>query len=270
MNFKEYRESGGVNFSTLKYIAKSPLHYQYAVSNEREDNTGLLKGRATHTAVFEPDEFAKRYVIFEGKRRAGKEWEQFQEDHAEQEILKLDEYKQVLAVRDAVRKHSVAGKILRHGTPEKSISWVDKRTGLLCKGRLDWFNDSVLADLKGTPDVDARRFGALAARQKYFVQMAWYYDGLKEALGITPEKVSIIAAEINAPHDVAVFTLTEDDLIAGQEVYQEWLIKVAECRESGIWLGRYPEEELLSLPKYVFDDDQEDGTGLIITNEEGE
>jgi hypothetical protein len=272
MNFSEYCALDAVNFSTLKSIDKSPLHYRYAVDVGREDTTGLLKGRATHTAVFEPDEFKSRYTIFPGKRRAGKEWTEFLAAHEGQEILKTDEYEQILAVRDAVHRHPVASKILAKGVAEETIQWRDEKTGLLCKGRLDWFNTAVLADLKGCSDGDARRFGALVARMKYHVQMAWYLDGLNAALDISPEKCSIIAAEINAPHDVAVFTLTDDDLLAGRETYEGWLQKVVECRESNTWPGRFPEEHLLSLPKYIFDDpDQDDATlGLIISDPEEE
>lgn len=261
--FRQYVSIDAINFSTLKYIDESPLHYQHAVRFGREDSTSLLKGRATHTAVFEPDEFGRRYAVFKGKIRRGAEWDAFKSAHAEDDILRLDEYEETLAIRDAIRRHPVAGRLLENGHPEQTITWTDARTGLRCKARLDWYSESVLFDLKGTPSVNARRFGALAARMKYHVQGAWYSDGLMTAVGIRPP-VKIVAVEVKPPYDVAVFPLSDEDLFAGSETYQGWLDRVVECRESGLWPGRYPSEEPLCLPRYVFEDESmEDGTFTV-------
>jgi exodeoxyribonuclease VIII len=266
--FADYLKKEAVNFSTLKYMDKSPLHYQHALRFPREDSTSLLKGRAAHTAVFEPDEFGRVYAVYKGKIRRGKDWDAFKAVHPEDSILKLDEYNQALAIRDAVRNHPVAGMILLGGYAEQSIEWTDQLTGIRCKARLDWYNDIALADLKGTGSVDARWFGSLAARMKYHAQAAFYSDGLVAATGRRPPP-KLIAVETNPPYDCAVFPLSDDDLFAGTETYQGWLKRVVECRESGVWPGRYPVEEPLCLPRYVFEDeDQEDGTSMVVEEEE--
>jgi PDDEXK-like domain of unknown function (DUF3799) len=270
ISFADYAAQDAVNFSTLKAIDKSPLHYQHAVKFGREDNTGLLKGRATHTAVFEPDEFMRKYAVYKGKRRGTKEWYLFAALHHREDIIKLDEYEQALSIRDAVRRHPVAGPLLARGNAEESITWVDPDTGIKCKARLDWYNESALIDLKGTASTDARHFGAFAARQRYHVQAAWYSDGLMLSKGIRPP-VKLIAAEFNPPFDVAVFPLSEDDLFVGTETYQGWLKKVAECRESGVWPGRFPDEEPLVLPAYIFGEDgTEELTAQVVGEEHAE
>jgi hypothetical protein len=269
ISYAEYAQWDAVNFSTMKYMDKSPRHYRHAVDVGREDNTSLLKGRAAHTAVFEPDEFGRKYAVYKAtKQRKGKKWEAFKAAHDGDSILKIDEYEQALLIRDAVRKDEVAGPLLVRGHAEQSITWTDPLTGLRCKARIDWFNELCLADLKGVSTTDARIFGALAARMKYHTQMAWYSDGLMLSHGVRPP-VKLIAVEVGKEHDVAVFTLSDEDLFAGTETYQRWLKRIAECRESGVWPGRYTEEQSLSLPKYVFEDEnQEDGSSMIITDEE--
>lgn len=269
ITYAEYATWKAVNFSTLKYMDKSPHHYRHAVDVGREDSTSLLKGRAAHTAVFEPDEFGRKYAVYKAtKQRKGPKWEAFKAAHEGDSILRLDEYEQALAIRDAVRKHDVVKRLLERGHAEQSITWTDPLTGLKCKARLDWFNELCLADLKGVSTTDARIFGNLAARMKYHVQMAWYSDGLMLSHGVRPP-AKLIAAEVGPEHDVAVFPLSDEDLFAGTETYQGWLKRVAECRESGVWPGRYPEEEPLSLPKYIFEDEnQEDGSSMIVADEE--
>lgn len=271
MNHKSYQDIKACNFSTLKHLAKSPLHYLYATQNEREDTTGLLKGRATHTLLFEPGEFNNRYAIFDGKRRQGKEWDLFCKINFRKEVLKYEEYTQIFDCVLAIKTHPEVKKILAKGKPEQVITWKDPDTALECKGRVDWFSDEWLIDLKGTPNAEPRAFGSLVARMNWFTQQAMYCDGLNAALEISPANVAIIAAEINPPHDVVVYRLTEDDLQAGREVYQGWLKTVKECRESGVWPGRFNEAQALHLPKYVFDsEDQEDGTGLVIEDPEND
>ena len=68
--------------------------------------------------------------------------------------------------------------------------------------------------------------------------------------------------ERDAPHDVTVTTLDEDSLYLGDEEVTELLRRVAQCRETGQWPGRYQQEQLLSLPTWRFEDDETDATGL--------
>lgn len=255
--FAEYAAINAVNFSTLKHMKKSPLHYLEAVKTEREDTVRLAMGRGAHTAVLEPDRFPLDYVVFKGKRRQGKDWTAFESMHANDTILKANEYQQCLAIRDAVRRHPVAGKLFVGGFSEQAITWTDPDTKLKCKAKLDWFTDLVLADLKTAKTVDARAFGAQAARFDYHTQIAWYSDGLMYSRGIRPQ-IKLVAVELDKPHDVAVFPLSEDDYEAGRDTYRGWLEKVASCLESGEWTGRYPEEEELKLPAYVWGDNEED------------
>ena len=219
MTFEDYAKIKAINFSTLKEARKSLMHYRYRLANPIEDTPRLAIGRATHTAVFEPDRFLLDYALFTGSIRKGKVWEAFKAANEGRTILKADEYETCLAIRDAVRSHPVAGPALTPpGEAEKVITWIDIRTGLKCKARLDWYRPGLLCDLKTTTDIDARRFGSLAERMSYHCQMAFYHDGLA-ALGLDAPLPKIVAVEAAEPHDVAVFAVNEDALWAGQKQY---------------------------------------------------
>lgn len=259
---KEYFMMDGVNWSSLKEMAKSPLQYKYRLECPREDVAMFVRGRAVHTAVLEPKRFLTDYVLFPGKIRRGKEWDAFAEEHADKTILKVDEYDKAWAAAEAVMRHPEARALLERTEREKTFTWRDEKTGLLCKCRVDAIGGA-LVDLKSTGDIDARCFGNRSARLMYHGQLAMYGDGAKHA----GDKF-IIAVESEPPHDVAVFEVNGDAYYAGQELYQGLLAGLSVCMKTNTWLGRYPMKQVLELPRYVFDEEQEDGTFQVVEEAE--
>jgi hypothetical protein len=262
LRFKEYVEIKAEHWSTLKHMGVSPLHYKHARENPTEDTVTLACGRGIHTALLEPEKFDDEYVIFPGKTRRGKEWDAFKIEHANRTILKAAERDRVLAAADAVRKHPDVQAFMRNGVAEQSVKWVDEESGLTCKSRIDWLGE-VLFDLKSTSEVDQRKFGNLAARMLYHGQVGMYSDGAAHR-----GPVYLVAVEAEAPHDVAVFRVTDDALFTGRELYRDLLKKVAACNTSGVWPGRFPGVVDLELPAYVYEDDQDDGTSVVVDDDE--
>jgi exodeoxyribonuclease VIII len=264
MTYNDYRKIDAVHWTTLKAMRQSPMHYHHLAAHPIEDTAAMREGRAVHTAVLEPDRFPLDYAVWDGARRAGKGWEAFRDANQGRTILKRDEYEWCLDLRDAVRRHPVARHLLKVGEPEKTILWTDEATGLPCKGRVDWLNGIGLCDLKTAADLDPMRFGATAARLGYHCQLAFYRAGLR-ATGVEAP-VKIMAVEKSPPYDVAVFTLDDDTLYAGEEEVGVLLRRVADCRAAGIWPGRYGDGETpLQLPGWAFAAFGEEPTGLGIT-----
>lgn len=256
--FPEYQRLRGINWSVLRAMADSPAHFRYRQSHEREDTPAMALGRAIHTAVLEPDRFMVEYAYFDGPRRAGKAWEEFAAVNEGRTILKPDEYERVLAIRDAVRAHKVARRLLRFGEPEVSIQWTDPETRMLLKARPDWLAPGgTLVDLKSTRTVEARTFGRLAVRMHYVEQLAFYRMGLA-ARGHEDGPAYIIAVESDGPHDVGVFELDEDTLYAGEQTVRELLGRVKDYRGWRRPPGRYPGLETLDVPPWFFAADDDD------------
>ena len=249
MNFSAYSDLNGVNYSTLKAMGKSPLHYQHALTVPRADTPAMRLGRAIHTAVLEPDLFPVHWTLYDG-RRAGNVWAEFAAVNADKGILTVEEYDTVLAIRDAVHRHKVARRLLRYGKSEVTLRWVDPVTRIRCKARLDHLRGDALTDLKSTKDIDNRTFGRLAANMGYAGQLAFYRLGLL-ATGHELAPVRIVAVESVAPHDVAVFTVDEDVLEAGVMEVRRLLHMVKTCRSRRRWPGRYPDEESLEYPEWA-------------------
>jgi hypothetical protein len=270
-----YAAIQAVNFSTLKHAAKSAAHYRHALAVPDGDTPGRAKGRLTHAALLDPDSLLRDFVTYDGDRR-GKAWAAFCEQHPDKTIVKLEEYEAAVAQRDAVRAHPVAGPIFASaGKREHTITWRDEETGLDCKGRLDFLQERgphggpTVWDLKGCPTTDAAQFGANAARQLYHAQLAFYVMGLR-ANGIEA-RAGLVGVEFSPPWDVAVFTLTDDDLWAGETLCRDLLCKVAAGRFSGAWPGRYPEAQPLRLPAWAFPavNEVDQGLDLLVSAAEG-
>jgi exodeoxyribonuclease VIII len=270
LSFADYKKIEAVNWTTLKEMRRSPLHYKHRLENERADSDTLAVGRATHTAILEPDLFPIQFAVYDGIRR-GKEWEQFKGAHAKQTIIKRADYDRCLAMRDAVRAHPLAAPYLAHGLAEQSITWTDKGTGIKCKARLDFVSDSrpAILDLKTSATIDAARFGAIAARLGYHDQAAFYSDGF-DAVHRQTLPFILIAVENEPPYDVGAFVVeTDEALYLGQREYHELLERVAECRSVDCWPGQYGAERMLELPRWAFPENDDGGelTATVIEEE---
>lgn len=255
ITFEEYRALPGINWSQLKHMATSPLRFQYEATHERTDTATFQLGRAIHCAVLEPDEFPLRYAVFTGDRRAGKSWEEFKAANADRDaILKADEYRKCLEIRDAVHAHRVAGPLLSQGEVETTRQWTDEESGLLCKARLDHVSSVSLTDLKSASSVEARDFTNAIARYLYHGQLAHYLESLEE-----PVPVRIIAVEKEPPYEVAVFLFPEWVIDAGRVLRRRLLSDLVRCQARDEWPCMYESEQEVELPSWA---DESDGAAL--------
>jgi hypothetical protein len=261
--FTDYLAIDAVNWTTLKEMRRSPLHYKHRLAHARPDTSPLRAGRSAHTAVFEPDRFMLDYAVFKGKTRRGKAWEEFLAAHPGQTILTVKEYATALAYRDAVRKSPLASPYLATGEAEKAIEWTDPETGLRCKARLDFLSTSrpAIVDLKGSATIAYGAFIATAYRMGYHCQLGLYQWGVKEALGLDLPVV-VIPVEANAPHDVGAFPYGEPELEAGLNEARSMLVKLAYHLEKNDWPGQYDEEQVIEFPAWVTRHEDENLTDL--------
>lgn len=256
MTHGEYAAIQAVNWSILKHMEKSPLHYLHNLQNGSEDTAARRMGRLLHTLALDPQSFQQDYAIYPGPVRRGKEWDAFEAANAGKTILKESELATVRAQAAAVRAHPEVARLLAGAQTELSVTWNEPRHGIACKGRVDLWNPklSILADLKGCPTTDPRAFGRHAAQMGYFAQLAHYKQGVEHALERSVYEVLIIAVETEAPYDVAVFELADDDLEVGRIYVDSYLDKLKASLDSNVWPGRCPTKQRIQLPSYIFGD----------------
>lgn len=250
MPFEQYQAIDAVNWSSLKHMRQSPLHYRHARATPRTDMDAFRKGRAIHTLVLEPERWHKDYCVWDGGRRAGKKWDAFCAQLNGRTQLSMAEADAAHAAAQAVLSHPVARRHLQHGAREQTIQWTDEATGLLCKARLDFVNGH-LVDLKSAADVDPLRFAASCVRLGYTGQYAHYEAGLK-SLGYELHQPAMIVVESGAPHEVLVYDVNNAFLEHGRLLRRKLLDRLAECIEADHWPGRCTDAELpLILPAWA-------------------
>jgi hypothetical protein len=273
LSFERYTSIERTNISTLKEMARSPLHYLYRTGNPREDSPAMSFGRSAHAAILEPERFEKEYVVWdqvtdsgELRPRRGKAWDAFCEFNKGKTIVRLDEYNFARNVRDAVLAKPVARKYLvGNGQRELALLWNDVETGRACKGRVDLLTHvedvDCLVGVKTTRDLDPRRFSQQAAMLGYHLQFAFYHDGLLQLTGRAPRVVEI-CVEAVPPYDVTVYVIPPDVIELGRATYRELLAKLDECERTKSWPGRAENEVIFQLPEYLQSNDDEDVEGL--------
>ena len=256
--FPEYQRLRGVNWSTLRHMDTSGLAYRENLLNPPPPTPIMGLGSAMHAAILEPEEFEARYAVFDGRRgtKAHQEW---RAEHIGVTDLKPDEWDQVMGAAGAVhrsRQGRLARRILRHSRKEVTLQWTDSDTRIRCKARPDIVGPTILADLKTTSSVDPRKFGRLAGDMVYHGKMAFAAMGLRE-IGHPVERVTIIAVEQKPPHDVGVFDVCPGDLERSEQHVANLLQELKTCRRRRIWPGRCENTQVLDLPPWLFESDND-------------
>lgn len=276
-----YDRIARVNWSWLKHMKKSPMHFRaFGQEKVREDTDAMRLGRATHLAALEPERFRSCYALWDGGRRAGKEWEKFraQAEADRLEILTEDQYQEALAIAAAATTNEHAARWLRGGSAEVTMLWthvapdIEHCPGfsIYCKGRMDIAQGvSALVDLKSCRDASPEAFQRQCWNLGYHEQAAYYQDGYAAVNGGVRVPYVLVAVENHAPYAVQVYQVPDRVLEVGRESYRSLLERLNECRSQNRWPG-YAEGPLeLELPRWAqAQNDDEDVTGLgLVVNE---
>lgn len=252
----EYHAIDRVSYSRLKELKHSAMRYHYRIGNPLM-TAPLSLGQAAHCATLEPERFRREFIVWSRRTeggnmapRRGQYWDAFREENDGKTIITQDEADEAHAISSAVRSDSVAMRYLESGEPEVTMLWEPNR-----KGRPDWITHivgkPVLVGLKTTRDCRHFAFGAQAAKLSYPIQWAWYHDGYDEIRGRKPDVVEIVV-ESAPPHAVAVYRILDDIIEFGRDEYNQLLDQLAECERSGQWPGPYQDEQVLTLPSWVY------------------
>ncbi len=249
-----------VNFSTLKWMEKSPAHYHHQLTaRDDKDTDARQRGRVVSLAVYEPEKFRSECVVFDGKSRRGKEWEAFVDKHPDSEILTEAAHETVIAISKAARSCPMAAPYISGGKGEQTLLWTHvvpdmgavPGYSVKCKGRLDFIaNVGAIVDLKNSRDASPIGFGLQVINFFSDVQAAFYVDGYRAATGVLLPYV-IVAVEPVAPYVTQVYRLPEAVLQRGREKYMGWLDRRNACLRDNNWGGYADAPIELELPRWA-------------------
>lgn len=213
-----------VHFSHLKKMALSPAHYAASVAEEIKDTTAKAFGRLCHYQLL-----GGAYAVWNGERRAGKEWEAFKAEHEGRDIFKRSEVELAVKIADAVRNDPVAGPLVA-GDFEKEIRW--KYLDRECSSRIDIHNrvKRYHADLKTLPFGGAKpeKFRWDCIRQGYHAQSSFYQEAAR-FIGEPVMDSYVIGVEKVEPFAVTVFHISEGALVEGNKLHRLWMERLLQC-----------------------------------------
>jgi exodeoxyribonuclease VIII len=263
--FEEYIQIDAVNFSTMKHISKSPLHYKHASEVPQLPTSAMRIGKAVHCAILEPDKFESDYTFWAESRR-GKDWNLFKAENSHKEILTIGELTTVTSMSESVRNHRCSNNLLLGGECEVTVVWTDASTGLKCKARIDYIDTEkeILIDLKTTKDASSQKFTRDFFNYQYHAQLAHYRKGVQSVLG-GDFCAMVIAVENTAPFDVVPYKISHDALSKGISTTKEWMTKIKGCTRSDRWRGISDDVLEINTPSWMADEEQ---TELIIGGKE--
>jgi hypothetical protein len=221
-------------------------------------------GSALHTALLEPDIFARDYVVapkFDrrkmGDNAAAEAWEA---ENAGKTALTADQMAAIEQMVASIRAHAGAARLLSNGLAEMAVFWVDQETGIECKCRPDWLVTmedrpdwiTAIVDVKTCRDASADGFARAIATLGYDVQAAFYQDGLKALIG-RAVPFYFIAIETEAPYAVASYKASDRMIEVGRSKYRAALELLRWCMDNDRWPGYQPsgEVEVIDLPRWA-------------------
>lgn len=256
MLFDDYRQSPGMNPSSIWAGRKSMKHMFDYFLLDRKDSKAMRVGRAVHSCILEPELFEDAYAAYDGKSRAGKGFKKAAATSTREVLLK-DEYDSILTAADAVARDPVIAPYVSEGSAEVVVFAGER--GMQCKGRIDWvsISQNAIVDIKTTKNIDAEPFGRDVRQFGYYLKLAMYRRWFEAATG-KRLPVFIIAVENARPYDVALVPMPDADLDVGERQAVTILKRVGESLVSREWPGvangqPYP----LHTPTYWMPEDDE-------------
>jgi hypothetical protein len=212
-------------------MTKSPAHYLDALLLSQKDTAPKRKGRATHAFLL-GDEAS--IAVYPGPVRRGKQYDAFAAEHRGSEIMIASEMVDVLGMRDAVRRHPEACRLLFSDTRlENEVAWkIGERQ---CAGRIDSYAVDRIVELKSTMSAAPGRFPRQGRWLAYHAQLAWYRNGVRLCGLARAQSAYVVAVESSRPYPVTVFELTRDALEQGERLWRLWFEQLRVCEDSGHW-----------------------------------
>lgn len=252
-----YHAYAGISKSGLDLVSRSPAHYAYRAAHE--PSRAMVIGSATHAAIFEPEVFAKQYMLLKDVTdRRSSAYKEAVKVYGEENVLTGKEADAVAGMQAALQLNPNAQALLAaDGWSEIAVFATDPVTGVLVKCKFDkLLKDLRSVDLKTTQDL--REFSKSVANYRYHVQQAFYSDVFEWATGLQLNAFDFLAVEKDAPNASRIFVIDTPSVDYGRKLYREALNTYAECLSKNEWPMPDGGTEYITLPSWAADPEQQE------------
>lgn len=175
--------------------------------------------------------------------------------------LLVAEYREVLEMAKALKRHPLVGGLFRpgRGTAEQVLLWHDERYGINRKAKLDWLplvidgRPLIVPDYKSADSANPDSFPRPMANYGYHQQHAWYLDGVRACLDVPDPLFVFVVQEKHPPYLITVLEVDEPSVEVGQAKNARAMEVYAECVAAGEWPAYTTPDEIasVSLPAWA-------------------
>lgn len=247
-----YYENQAANFSRLKVLLdKTPAHLKAVYHPSESESECLIVGRAIHCLMLEPQgTFFKEFESLPEGHGSTKEVKDAKKAiiNSGKTPLSPKQYDLVFDLEMALRNNDTINDLLSEGEGEKEL--YANIEGVDCKGKLDWYRNGIIVDLKTVQDASANGFAKQCATYHYDFQAAFYSE-LARQNGLKVNHFIFVAVEKTAPFLTATYIATPQVIENGTRKYKQALKIWKECHELNQWRGYPTGIQELTLPTWA-------------------
>ena len=212
-----YSDTEFISNSMLGLLKKSPKELARFFEKGSPPTQAMEFGRAFHLAILEPQVFSEQVVVYSGKTKRGKAWDEFCQENEGKTIITEIEFECIKGMENVLFSNKDIARKL-HGNKEVPMVWQDPLSSVLCKGKVDIINGGQIVDIKTTQDASFEAFRRSAYKYGYNRQSAFYLDGFGA------KSFVFIVIEKKAPYNVGVYHCSNDFIDSGREEYSRLLM----------------------------------------------
>lgn len=141
------------------------------------ETEAMVIGSALHTQTLEPDKFEERFAIWEGPRRAGKEYSEFLVKNSSKSILRTRDMELLIKMVDEIRKYKIGEKLLECDQIEFSLYDPPREDFPGLRARIDAYSEdeNCIYDLKSIHS--SQQISQHFVKHGYHIQ-SWLYPYL--------------------------------------------------------------------------------------------
>lgn len=240
LTYAAYDALPGLRWSALRWLAlATPMHFRHHLTTVRPDSTDLRFGRFVHKLILGGDEIFT--PIADRRLKVNRDLAE-EAKAAGNTPIAVDDWDAAIRISRAVRSHPEASALLfdRHGANELSVTW--EQDGVECKARLDRLIEGAIIELKTARDASPVAMTRQARKFGYHGQFGCYLTGL-DAVSPRRRECVIIAVEKTPPFAVGVYTLTQNAVEQGRDLFHLAIARLRDCEVAGHWPG-YPTQDI--------------------------
>jgi len=259
--FEEYltwdalSRSEGVTFETT-----TPAQYRYHLDHPKKVGDAADLGSAVDTYVFEGAEaFGEKFHRIPQGMRRDKRTKAYKEQLAEADgrrMLRAEDYDEVEALGKAAVNHDEVKAFLAEGSAQMTIVWEDRRTGILCKARPDFYSTAkgapVILDMKVTRKWEPEAFARDLPTSMLHWQAAWYLRGASEAFQFEHDSFMFFLVKPTPVHTVSVADTSLGTIDLANAQIDRMLARFKLCAERNEWEKDIPGIVPIDLPSWYY------------------